>query len=320
MQKTYYTYIITALDSDCYYYGVSHVKTANATIAQCTVDKYYGSGGTSEHNKFNTWKRQHRDTLQKEVLKTFDTREAAFAHEKALVQDFWKTDDKCLNSLPGGVYNSGIIVPPQITMKHCDQHGEVKHIGTTCYLCRQSKYVQQYCQQHGWTAHDQDVCAKCRASQAVTVQRCEKHGDTTHMYDVCTLCRNTKSLLYAYCEKHGETKHRGSYCSTCVSQSTAHKQFHQEKTQSKCWVCQEEVASGVRDPAPEHKVLQKVCALCEQIFTPKHNRQLFCSNPHDWQCYHCGTDIQPTPRRGKTLYACTGFICRRAVGAALQKL
>lgn len=334
MDWTYYTYRITAPGSKYYYYGVSHVKTPNATKHECLHDGYYGSGGGSAENKYRRWKRSHRDTMQKTVISLFDTKLAAYEHEQELVGERWRDDPYCLNSMPGGVYTGEFYVGPTIALaecaihgvvkhsggacatckahagvnirdctihgvtkhtgdlcyqcmnhdkivqKECTVHGWTKHIGETCYSCRGTKYTLRHCATHGETWYDGETCAKCRSSDAVVLQHCERHGEVAHSWGYCTVCKTEqtvhtrecphhgwtthqgqhcrqcvarKTVMVKDCPRHGMKKHQGDQCNTCLAYAVAHKRAHGEQTNMNCWVCQDEITTGVRatvEPTP----------------------------------------------------------------------
>ena len=88
------------------------------------------------------------------------------------------------------------------------------------------------------------------------------------------------------CPVHGEANHSGSFCSQCKSDREAPI----------------EIARKTAD-----------CLLCSAPFFPRNKTQLFCSNPHATQCHVCGTDINPVPRKGKVVYACSKRTCKVAV-------
>lgn len=205
-----------------------------------------------------------------------------------------------------------------ITIQHCPIHGETKHIGAKCYRCRVSVYHEAYCDTHGMTPHRSGICARCRAHEALTMQECGTHGQTRHMFDTCISCTSSTTVHIAECPRHGVVKHRGTHCSTCVAQSTAHNLAHTTQTKHDCWVCDVEVVQGIRAPAILPEVLQKVCELCTIEYTPHHKNQIFCSNPHDWECAVCHEAITPTPRRGKQFYSCMKRDCRWEIGRKLR--
>lgn len=247
---TFYTYKITAAGSEKYYYGVSHVKKASASVEDCLDDGYFGSGGrTGNNNKFVNWKKKHSDSLQKEVLQTFPRKSSAYAHEKKLVRDLWKEDPNCLNSRGGGVvtgFNLGqsarystanceihgesthsgkscvaCLNSSNISVKSCSIHGEVKHVGDKCCKCRSAKSLRQdSCLIHGDTMHRGDSCLSCVNEETKTVGNCPIHGEVTFQGKTCSTCNRERTISVRECEVHGVTKHFGETCCKCVSAKT----------------------------------------------------------------------------------------------------
>ena len=211
---TFYTYKITATDSDKYYYGVSHVKKANATVEECLNDGYYGSGGGIK-GKFVHWREKHSEYLRKEVIDLFDRRAAAYIAEQNLVGDHYKTDPLCLNSVVGGK-----LQPHSVSvMKYaeCSIHGTTKHNGSKCAKCsaQTSRTVEQ-CETHGETAFVGGRCARCTSLGSKTIRECEVHGLTKFQGDQCYKCFSTSVVLN--CAIHGEEKHYGGRCMRCVNE------------------------------------------------------------------------------------------------------
>jgi hypothetical protein len=247
---TFYTYQITASDSNKYYIGVSHVKKANATLEDCLIDGYYGSGGgKNSHNKFSCWKSKHLELLSKEILNLYSKKSDAYASENKLIGKQYVTDPLCLNSTSGGkrggintalsVYSyrpklcqqHGITPHRGITCAKCQQqknqsirlcalHGETIHFGTTCCRCSTQKSIHQdSCPIHGRTVFMGGACKKCSASKAFSLQTCSVHGKTQFRGDQCAACLNNKAVTVKLCHAHGETKFIGNKCYRCISES-----------------------------------------------------------------------------------------------------
>ena len=247
-ERTYYTYRITAFDSDKYYFGVSHVKKAHASMDDCLNDGYFGSGGQKQGNKFVNWKKAHKNTLQKEVLKIFDRAAHAYSCEKELVGDLWKTDPNCLNSCQGGKSGGALIrtgqfkeeicpkhglskhknghcakcwVGSSISLKICPIHGETKFRKNRCLKCINRKNVSlKICPIHGETTHQGNSCCKCSAQKYLTEGLCPVHGKTVFRKNVCQSCFNESHISIKVCPKHGETKFNGDSCMKCSSATT----------------------------------------------------------------------------------------------------
>jgi hypothetical protein len=225
---TFYTYKITALDSDKYYYGVSHVKKENATKIDCLTDEYYGSGGQAERNKFLLWKKKHRNTLQKTILGLFERKSLAFEAEDNLVGSLWKTDKLCLNSVKGGTRNSGTLKPRplMISEKDCPIHGVTKYRWSKCIKCSTSiNVIWGQCSSHGHTKFANDKCLKCKAKSRILIKNCPKHGMTSHNKNTCAKCHAQERTKLKECSKHGQTMHNGSTCSKCFAEEQVNFQI-----------------------------------------------------------------------------------------------
>ena len=228
-QITYYTYEITASDSDKYYIGVSHVKIANASAEQCQQDSYYGSGGKNRSNKFRNWKRKHRNQLQKRVIATHRSKELAYAHEKELIGNKWREDPLCLNSRAGGGTSApdyGEIMGTQ----RCPEHGITEHIGRSCRICvAETLESEESCPTHGMSSHYGGHCRKCVASEnfhkdhcwlchvrsSVHLDTCSEHGMTIFRGKNCAKCFSGRVFLEGKCSTHGVTTLVGGQCPRC---------------------------------------------------------------------------------------------------------
>jgi hypothetical protein len=83
--RFHYTYKITFPNSGEFYYG-----------KHSTVDIDDGSG-QALFEKFQT-----NAPFKFDILELYDTEDLAFEAEKNLISDKWKTDEHCLNRVPGG--------------------------------------------------------------------------------------------------------------------------------------------------------------------------------------------------------------------------
>lgn len=216
---TFYTYKITASDSDKYYYGMRKLNVGNATMQDCLDDPYMGSGGKNlPNNKFVNWKNKHSENLHKEVLKTFKKKTYALQHERELVGDSWKTDQLCLNSAEGGRYTgkqSG--ASPRWSSKECLVHGVVTHAGDSCATCSAEKPINEsVCEIHGETTFTGKRCRKCINSKIVNMKICNVHGETKHFKDDCYKCTaHSFKSESKVCEIHGDSKHVNDKCVHC---------------------------------------------------------------------------------------------------------
>ncbi len=245
--RTFYAYKTTATDSDKYYYGVSHVKKANATVEDCLNDGYYGSGGSGKQNKFKNWKKKHEGQLVKEIIDIYSRHSHAFLAEKDLVGDLWKTDPLCLNSTNGGKDGGALFTGGKGRLLHCEIHGETLHKGVACMKCamagrdslifcsihgevmhrgRQclhcrngSTVTLRTCEIHGLTKHQGDVCPKCNIRSRYSIMVRPTHGEVSHHNGKCVTCHNQENISIRHCPIHGEVKHIGKTCYSCLAES-----------------------------------------------------------------------------------------------------
>lgn len=290
--RTYYTYKITASDSDKYYYGVSHVKKANATVEDCLNDGYWGSGGRK--NKFSNWKRAHRENLQKEIISLHSRKAIAFSKEKELVGELWKTDRNCLNSTSGG---KGIGVDKRNGNSHiavCPIHGKVKFLGNLCLTCRVSTVAnEKECPTHGETTHFGDTCMKCAAASNAAVELdCPKHGVSKHRNGQCLRCRSGVAISLKNCPIHGKTKHTGDSCLKCrktvaIKSCPVHGETkHMGDT---CYRCAKNVEEKI---CPTHGSAAHSGNQCYKCLSEKSNSKKNCPihglvNHVGESCSHC---------------------------------
>lgn len=216
---TFYTYKTTATDSDKYYYGMSHFKKANATLEECLNDGYLGSGDPKQpNNKFTNWKKVHREQLRKEVLETFRSKAQAYAKEKELIGELWKTDANCMNSAAGGRGHGANSL--RINLRVCPLHGETKHNGSTCLRCIASKTrTMEFCEVHGETVFWGSSCAKCNSLAHISIATCPLHGETKHKGKVCYKCEQQGLIKNQVCAIHGSVTHQGGTCTACTAEA-----------------------------------------------------------------------------------------------------
>lgn len=218
---SFYTYKITAENSDKYYYGVHrlNIPYSDVVVEDCLNDGYFGSGGNNKNNKFNNWKNKHKDSLVKDIVKIFDRKNVAYDNERILVGDLYKTDPLCLNSIEGGRYTGYYTKNiEKFSEKTCVVHGLTKFSGDSCCKCTVEKSVNiKECVVHGLTKHVGDVCKKCSNNKNVSVKHCVIHGDTKHVGDSCYKCVDSSFKTFSkYCNTHGLTKFVNDFCVKCV--------------------------------------------------------------------------------------------------------
>lgn len=292
---TFYTYKITATDSNKYYYGVSHVKKGDASKEDCLNNGYFGSGGKGiKNNKFANWKNKHKDFLVKEVVKTFSNKQEAYRHEKDLIGDSYKTDPLCLNSMSGGIntrFNKGW--RENVTIRECPKHGLVKHRGNACYSCFMNDLVsERECPKHGLTKHQGNSCPRCAVEKSFYIGHCDTHGETKFTGYSCRACSVAATVKTKECKKHGLTKFQGDVCSTCNAESTislrnCNKHGNTKHIGDRCRKC---ISDGsftdrycVYHGLTKHN--GKSCTRCAAL-KKKHNKDHNQSAP-DHDCHFC---------------------------------
>ncbi len=266
---TFYTYKITASDSKKYYFGISHVKLANATIQDCLEDGYFGSGDPKQaSNKYANWKKKHSETLQKEIVARFRLREEAYEAERILVGTLWADDPQCLNSTPGG---RGFKVHTSLySQNECVKHGLTTFQGNTCKKCSmQTAITMDKCPIHGSTIFWGGNCATCVSEKRISVKHCIKHGPSKHKGNTCYKCENEQVNTVKKCVLHGVASHQGDSCCKClldkrikIKECLTHGlQKHQNDS---CYLCMTEEKNTFQDCSIHGvtKFYGKTCAKC----------------------------------------------------------
>ena len=294
---TFYTYKITATDSDKYYYGVSHIKQANATEQDCLDDGYYGSGGQNSSNKFNNWKNKHKQNIVKEVIEIFNKKAVAYESEKKLISGSYATDPLCLNSVVGGL-SGGINSNSNFTnMKTCQIHGKTKHRGNSCSTCIALKSVyDDDCKIHGKVKFQGSKCMSCSSNDRITEKICKIHGNTQHVKNKCMKCAAAKAVTEKDCITHGFSKHRGNNCMKCVAAkniSVKNCEIHGEVKHRKdsCMKCSRNKATS-----------QKECPIHGET-THYGNSCLKCHSQNSVKLKFCKTHGE-TKHNGNTCLKC----------------
>lgn len=251
--RTYYIYRLTAAESEKYYIGVRQVKKREASLEDCAHDIYWGSG-TGEHLK--NWRKKaiSEKKLKKEVLAIFSTQAQAYAFERELIGELWRTDSNCLNSCHGGKAGgiNHVAAGKSFLSAHCDTCQTVTvHNGSVCISCRNRKSLNtSYCPECSRERiHLGSSCSSCAAKKAFSIlwckscdeprlhrgskcQTCTNRGKVKiiwcstcseyrkHQGSTCSTCNVRDSIGLKLCSKHGETKHQGAKCSKCNSESS----------------------------------------------------------------------------------------------------
>lgn len=266
--RSYYTYKITASDSDKYYYGVRSLKHHKATLDLALSDRYWGSGG----KRFQRWKARHEKGLQKEIISLHATKAEAYRAEKELIGEAWFLDELCLNSIEGGR-----LLPPaerdiRVDIKNCLVHGESKHKGNTCCKCTlKSIGSLKDCESHGLTYHHGGSCRKCSRAKAMSYSYCSIHGESVIFHGShCVSCLNLRTSTKQKCSIHGSTTFQGSSCVLCTMKlKTSIKEclIHGESKHYKnaCCRCTSEqrVQIGTCSSHGEVTFLDGQCSPCE---------------------------------------------------------
>ena len=215
MDKIYYTYKITTTDSAKYYYGVRQIKKQNASEEDCLNDSYFGSGGNHPQNKFRNWKKKHVESLRKEIIEMFESKDEAYKAERILVGDLWRSDRNCLNSCAGefngqtNVENSNA----RVAVRDCPIHGLAKHQNDRCCACESlSRTTRQECSIHGSATFQGSTCLACAFERTSALDFCSRHGETLHRGSTCLKCSLEHHYSYKHCPIHGITTHAGNTC------------------------------------------------------------------------------------------------------------
>lgn len=213
--RTYYTYKITAADSPKSYYGVSHLKIADATEQDCLTDGYWGSGST----RMQEWKAAHESHLKKEIISIHKMRQEAYYAEVELIEESWRADKRnSLNFHIGSILWDGGVTLKSFSIAVCEIHGSTKHMGETCMKCGRLRAISmKICEVHGETKHNGDSCFRCYNGLSTKLRICVIHGEATHQGDVCMRCSAAKVNRIGICETHGETAFKADSCDKCVS-------------------------------------------------------------------------------------------------------
>lgn len=308
----YYTYKITASDSDKYYYGRKSHYIKEGTVpdkSQLINDGYYGSGGV----KFKNWKNIHKDYLHKEILATYDDWSQSILAEKELIGELYKNDPNFLNSIAGGLCQSGGVYKKNYTMKHCPTHGETKHSEKGCCKCNTTHHwVIKKCPTHGETKFVGDKCFKCIAQETYSTSYCTEHGETTFINDKCYKCTYPVNTVYKHCDIHGDDSPHTSNgdCKRCMFEANKDltvKQcmVHGETTFSgnKCLKCAVENAYSVThcEIHGEAKHKNNNCVAClnykKHAITVSHCDNHGFTKHIDGLCYQCFIHTNPKIRQ-----------------------
>jgi len=275
-QRTYYTYKITAADSAKYYYGVSHVKKADASVEDCLNDGYWGSGGV----KFSNWKMRHKNQLNKEILSIHNRAAGAFAEEERLIGDLWINDEKCLNSSAGGFPRTNNS-PQKTVIQECVTHGKTKHQGNSCLRCVQEGLVTtELCEKkHGLTTFRGGQCASCLVEKSISIKKCPTHGEVKFIGNSCYFCQNNRTIVTKKCEKHGETSFKKNNCMKCSAEKSqnmkeCNKHGYTKFRGDACGKCKNEAQISMKE--------------CDKHGLTKHNGA---------KCYRCGAESRKKPVR-----------------------
>lgn len=304
--RTYYTYKITATDSKKYYFGVSHVKVANASEEVCLNDGYWGSGA----KKFKGWKARHAANLRKEIVGIHKRKTEAYQQEKELVGDLWKTDKNCLNSIDGGLHHpKPAVVRHRFIVKECAQHGLTTHYaGGACKSCVVEKTKSlQLCAIHGETTFQGGSCARCNSLKP-RPKTCPAHGAALHIKNVCLDCE--KESPGNLCELHGlpvvkkDGRRRCRYCIELkVGMVACEKHGKPYFKEEGCYFCKPK--RGARGPYAS-TASRYVTARCsthgKTLFDPETNECVKCRNTETLE--QCETHGANAPHRGGKCKQC----------------
>ena len=233
---SFYLYKISSKIDDGYYYGRHIIRGKNITINDCLKDKYYGSGGLAEHNKFKMWfQKQSKENIVKEIIEIVPSWHQAIDGEVLLIKDLYKTDINCKNTMPGGTGYT---------------YSRIEYKETAC-LNRKSDHYKLP------TMHLGKSCAKCTSQKSISYKECKNSKSphfnslTVHQGSSCMSCKTKSFIVEKRCltdKKHGVTLHANNSCYTCIAEATYNKfscknsesghfnslTTHKGKT---CWQC-----------------------------------------------------------------------------------
>ena len=356
--RTYYLYRISATDSPKYYYGVSHIKKANATVEDCKDHDYWGSGGT----KFKNWKARHSGTLVKTMIAVYPSRGAALKAESRVVDSNALKDENCLNSTEGGARylptrgNSidgwcevhGSIVTrfgvchrcnaaERMELRHCAVHGDVLHWKSSgvCLKCKTSTYFTlQECRQHGKSKYRGGKCLRCQAEKGM-LGSCNVHGQVTFRHGVCQSCKNQKTIEEKYCtECKAVTVHQGNSCCSCTSKKrvtllacpTHGKTKHMDKVCRRCSSEEAMKQNGLCSVHGETKFQHGKCVKCsvKSSITVKDCAKHGSTKHRGDSCYRCRAEkrfsLKLCPKHGEVKHSGDSCIaCSNSKGHTKRK-
>lgn len=259
--KTHYTYMVSAANSEKYYYGKSHVKKENASHQDCKNHNYWGSGGL----EFSNWLNKHHDTKIKTIISLHEFAEDAYKAEKILIGNAWRDDELCLNNRPGGLDQALFLNDyslKSITVKECVidvEHGITKHMGDSCYKCaRNSSKEIRFCEIHGRVnfrvnlKKNEAICETCLNNSTVEIKECNTHDKSNHIGDNCYSCNREITAIKFACKIHGTASLFGSKCRACGDDNINKKYCSKckEKTThngTACYVCKTNEAIKVKE-------------------------------------------------------------------------
>lgn len=213
----FYTYKITSIKDDSYYFGRRTVRHSKSTEEDCLNDGYMGSGGL----KFQNWVSQvGEESLQKTIINIHTTWESVVSEENWLIGESYLSDPRCMNSISGGINHLGEY--SYFTFLECEIHGVAAHRKNECHICNSKKiFSKKFCDTHNEeTTHRGGSCAKCQADRTKNHQQCPEHGWVIHWGDNCSTCMAGQIVKTQTCEIHGKVAFVGAQCRVCVNQKT----------------------------------------------------------------------------------------------------
>lgn len=285
----WYTYKLTADSDDRYYLGVRHCPK-NRTP---DTDEYLGSGMSED---FIQWRKLHLNLgdISKEIIETFEFKDAAYLSEEHLIGNLWQTDPLILNSSPGGKWNGRLLpYPPCVECKagsgnhwvHCSKYKERGE----CVECGgKSSNHKRICSKA-------ILCVECSGAQGrhkrscslyVVTDPCEECGAPKLHRKFCSkikLCSECKSFVGSH-KWECSLGVRRADCGECDSPINAHKKFCSKWNEPKgCPEC--------RSPARHLKTCsQYKSANCMECGGIPGSHKNFCSSyKKRISCKECGS-------------------------------
>lgn len=163
--KYHYFYKITNLINNHFYYGVHNTNNLN--------DGYMGSGT----RLWKAYKKYGIENFSKEILKYFDSKDAAFDYEAEVVNENLVKDDNCYNLCEGG---KGSFIPNINNYNNASFKNKicVKLKNTTEYFLIDKDKYDSTIYDTNWTGRNHSEESKQKIRKTLT----PKNSKNTHIW------------------------------------------------------------------------------------------------------------------------------------------